>query len=212
MRKGLFLLLVLMSSQAFSQIPSMGWLWWSDLGYFDSSYIGTSCLNWNSGTSTCTSSASLAQFLPDVANVYLATDLDEGAGPNNEGKMQFSTGYWPNYPIMGAVEPYAGANNCVTWSGNVPYNNFTCNETNVRPDIAFIFLNQTSFSAQYNNGAGSYWFYNFGLRVMLHEVGHAIGMAHNNSGLSTFMIDPQSSSSPTTLHSLETIWINGKYL
>jgi hypothetical protein len=210
MRKIVFLLLMVLSKSAFSQIPELGHLWWSDTGYFDSSAIGTSCTSWYAPTSTCNASQTLADYLQSVGDVYLATDLDPGQGPNGEGKIKFQTGYWANYTLIGAAEQYSGSVSCTIWIDNQPWSNGNCNKTTVRADYSLVYLNQKYFDDRYTS-QGGYYYYTYGLRVMLHEVGHAIGMAHNDS-ISTFMAESIPSNSPTTLHSLETIWINGNYL
>ena len=142
--------------------------------------------------------------------MYIAsTNMTGGLGPNGEGLIVFVNSYWPTIPYTGAAAGVTSTGaQCITWTNNAPVVNGNCNYTNARPVRAYTYLNNLFFDARYDPQALLNW-QDFGYRAVIHELGHVLGMDHNNNILmNSFMQDPMTTTTATTLHSAEVFWIN----
>jgi hypothetical protein len=214
MRRILGMLLIAVSlwpALSFSQIPESGYYWWGKKAYFDPSAMHDNCMAWDPGTMSCGPSwyENYSAFLPAVATEYTSTNIDAGAGPNGEGKIALENNAYAMSTDHAAAQPFYGTTPCASLLGTQMTVNGNCNKTNKRPDSAIIYFNDYYLDDQYDSSA-LYRHDNIGYQLVLHEVGHVIGMAHNNS-TATFMNYPGTASTVDYLQLIEKIWINSVY-
>ncbi len=183
------------SSASFAQCsaPTMSWRWWSNLADAVDYTLGP-------GIGLNTYSQAFADAIP----TYIATDLDPGLGPNGEGLVEISNGYYGNTVTAGYVRVYSGSLECTYFNGSVSDDADSCTGS-TKADNAKIIFNDTWTASLPQNT----------LRIAYaHEIGHIFGLAHQTlgySGCNSFMRHPVNGSEPYDLRSWEVNWINSTY-
>lgn len=161
-------------------VEDLGFRWWSNLGYYTNALFDQT----------------LSGLLQSVGDEYtLNTDLAAGSGPNGEGEIRWVDGNYGATPWSAVTIPYWGSTACADWNGMITGN---CNTTTKKANRASIYFNLSLLSV-----------FAYG-HTMPHEMGHVVGLAHNNT-LSTAIMYPSITSTATHLLSCEIEGINAWY-
>lgn len=181
------------SNAQFCLVNEHPWIWWSNLGDVDDDTSGP---------------LPYSTWIGQAAVKYTATDIDGGLGPNGEGLIRFLNLNLGATGAMASAFPFSGGYNgldCAVLIYGVIHPTYLCNWTTNRADYGVITLNDFYLGNPTNIA------YQAPLSVIMHEVGHLIGMNHAYYGCNSFMNGTWTLSSPVDFTFWELAWVNGIY-
>lgn len=143
------------------------WLWWGNLASDNDLTLGP-------GNPPVTYSYAITNGAPTILN----TDINLGLGPNGEGEITFYNSIYGSSVAYAFVRVYSGTIECTEFTGVVTEDAEICNDSSLKADSAWVVLNDSKLASLTLPAL---------TRVMIHEVGHVLGLSHAPGSCSSVM-------------------------